>query len=465
MKTNKYIVAGIVAAVLMTSGCGKFVRDELITMQNEIDLLYGKVDQMNKSLASLKGIVEGMAARGYIVDVREIEDDERGGYTLVLRSVTFDDNGNVATDDSYTIHLYSGVDGIDGEDAAPFVVGVRQDEEDGRWYRYDTRGGEWLLSADGTRFLVDGKDGKTPLLRVDDGFWSISWDGGQTWEATEWPAKGKDAEEVFSKVDVFDDRIELTLASDSTVLTLLRYLPVGVSLDLYGQELPETVPILPGETQSIHYELTGTGAEAALLVAGTDGRFKTAIRQDTVRTKGTVDVICPEVFPEDGYIYITVNDGNGRALTRVIPFSQRRFKILYGETEYAAPAGEEKGRTVTFETNCPLVVTPLFPEGVEPWLNITVEEAGGFTALKYDILANPAETARTGVIAVCPKDHPGFELARITITQAGKPAENPGEGGQGSGEGGQEGQGNDEGGQGGGEGGQGGQGGQGNGEQ
>ena len=131
MKMNKYIVAGLAAVVLMTSGCGKFVRDELITMQNEIDILYGKVDQMNKDLTTLHGIVAGMAANGYIVDVQEFQDEDRGGYALLLRSVTFDDNGNIITDDSFTINLYSGVDGKDGQDAQPFVVGT----------------GAWLASA------------------------------------------------------------------------------------------------------------------------------------------------------------------------------------------------------------------------------------------------------------------------------------------------------------------------------
>ena len=64
MKMKKYIAAGILAAAFLAGGCGKFVRDELITMQNEIDLLYAQVDQMNKGLETLKGLVSAMAANG-----------------------------------------------------------------------------------------------------------------------------------------------------------------------------------------------------------------------------------------------------------------------------------------------------------------------------------------------------------------------------------------------------------------
>ncbi|MBR5072996.1 MAG: hypothetical protein IKX29_05555, partial [Bacteroidales bacterium] len=64
---KRYIVAGIMVAALMASGCGKFVRDELITMQNEIDLIYRQVEEMNKGLATLQEIVTEMANNGYIV--------------------------------------------------------------------------------------------------------------------------------------------------------------------------------------------------------------------------------------------------------------------------------------------------------------------------------------------------------------------------------------------------------------
>ena len=44
MKMRIQIAAGILAAALLAGGCGKFVRDELITMQNEIDRLIIQVE-------------------------------------------------------------------------------------------------------------------------------------------------------------------------------------------------------------------------------------------------------------------------------------------------------------------------------------------------------------------------------------------------------------------------------------
>ena len=118
MKMKKHIAAGIMAAALLASGCGDFIRNELITMQNEIDILYKQVDQMNNNLSSLHGIVDVMASNGYIVGINEIEGEERGGYTLEIKTVKVDGNGAVS-EETYPINLYSGVNGKDGEDAEP----------------------------------------------------------------------------------------------------------------------------------------------------------------------------------------------------------------------------------------------------------------------------------------------------------------------------------------------------------
>ncbi|MBR4755669.1 MAG: hypothetical protein IK076_01870 [Bacteroidales bacterium] len=418
---KKYIVAGIMAAALLASGCGDFIRNELITMQNEIDILYKQVDEMNKGLANLHGIVEVMASNGYIVEVQEFDNEGRGGYTLKFRTVKIDASGGVVSEETYSLDLLSGIDGKDGQDAEPFVVSVKQDTVDKRWYWYDAQEDKWLESKDGERFLVDGKDGKTPYLKVEDGYWFLSWDedpDNKNWEETGWKAKGEDAKEIFSDARVLDDRVELVLAKDSTVLTLLRYLPVEVKLTTDDKELTDSLKIAPGETVSISYTLSGTEAAKALLVAGTDGRLKTAIQKET-DTTGVVKVTCPDAFPEGGYIYITLNDGNGRSTVRVVHFIQRAVKVIYGDTDHAAKADAETGVSVTFETNSELEATCIFPEGVEPWITATMEAVDNLASLKYDIKANTSKEARTGVIVISPKDNPGFEVARITVTQEG----------------------------------------------
>ena len=157
MKMKAYIATGILAAALLASGCGKFVRDELITMQNEIDRLYAQVDGMNKDLAALRTIIYEMGARGYIVGVEEGTDEEgRAYYKLKFRTIIPDADGHgyEMSDDKDPVLLYTGVDGKDGEDAQPYVVSAKQDEEDGRWYWYSTQDEDWLKDDQGNRFPV-----------------------------------------------------------------------------------------------------------------------------------------------------------------------------------------------------------------------------------------------------------------------------------------------------------------------
>ena len=421
------------AAGLLTSGCGKFVRDELITMQNEIDQIQNQVAQMNESIGALRTIVDQMADGGFVVEVKEFEDeDKRGGYTLVFN-------------DGTELKLYSGVDGKDGVDAFGPAISITQDEE-----------GHWVWTIDGEIIIVNNNPlyvDYPPQLKIDaEGYWCISFDNGATWEQRkDWPARGKDADEIFSlNPQVYDDRIELVLSATGETIVLPYYLPLDLELTLDGQDLDKEVLIYPGETLTIHYTLTGAGAEKALLVAGTDGRLKTAIKPDaenpnagTVEVTGTaVDPAKPRAIADGSYIYITVNDGNGRNKVKVIRFTSRVFDLTYPAAlpeEYAA-----EGETVQVMYKCNYEVEPriIFAEGEEPWLSVTTEvskedESSNFyyTAITYVIQPNDSENRRAATIMVSPKDHPGYEMALIEVAQAGKAAAGEGEG-SGEGEGG-----------------------------
>ena len=414
------------AAAFLASGCDKFVRDELITMQNEIDQIQNQVAQMNESIGSLRTIVDQMAAGGFVVDVKEFKDeDQRGGYTLVFN-------------DGTELKLYSGVDGKDGQDAYGPALSIAKDE-DGRWCW--TLDGEFVTTEDGQHCSVDGKDGVTPQLKIDEeGYWCLSMDNGETWEQKkDWPARGKDADEIFSlDYQIFDDRIELVLSATGETIVLPYYLPLDVELSLDGQDLTKEVLIYPGETLAIKYTLTGAGAEKALLVAGTDGRLKTSIKPDpenpnagTVEVTGTaVDPKKPRTIADGSYIYITVNDGNGRNKVKVIRFTSRVFDLTYPAELPESYAAE--GETVQVMYKCNYEVAPRieFAEGVEPWLTLKTEvsqedESSDFyyTAITYVIQPNDSQSPRSATIKVSPIDHPDYEMDLIQVNQAGKSAE------------------------------------------
>ena len=414
------------AASLLASGCGKLVRDELISMQNEIDLIQNQVKQMNESLVSLREVVEQMLAGGYVVDVKEFtEENQRSGYTLVFN-------------DGSELKLYNGIDGKDGQDAIGPAIAVAKDEE-GHWCW--TLDGEFLTTEDGKHCRVDGNDGVTPQLKIDEeGYWCLSMDNGETWEQKkDWPARGKDADEIFNlNPTIGDDYIELVLSATGEHIVLPFYRPLDLELSLDGQDLNGEVLIYPGETLTIHYTLKGAGAENALLVAGTDGRLKTAIKPDSKNPKaGIVEVTGTAANPDEprkiadgSYIYITVNDGNGRNKVKVIRFTSRVFDLTYPAELPESYAAE--GETVQVMYKCNYEVAPRieFAEGVEPWLTLKTEvsqedESSDFyyTAITYVIQPNDSQSPRSATIKVSPIDHPDYEMDLIQVNQAGKSAE------------------------------------------
>ena len=414
------------AASLLASGCGKLVRDELISMQNEIDLIQNQVKQMNESLVSLREVVEQMLAGGYVVDVKEFtEENQRSGYTLVFN-------------DGSELKLYNGIDGKDGQDAIGPAIAVAKDEE-GHWCW--TLDGEFLTTEDGKHCRVDGNDGVTPQLKIDEeGYWCLSMDNGETWEQKkDWPARGKDADEIFNlNPTIGDDYIELVLSATGEHIVLPFYRPLDLELSLDGQDLNGEVLIYPGETLTIHYTLKGAGAENALLVAGTDGRLKTAIKPDSENPKaGIVEVTGTAANPDEprkiadgSYIYITVNDGNGHNKVKVIRFTSRVFDLTYPAELPESYAAE--GETVQVMYKCNYEVAPRieFAEGVEPWLTLKTEvsqedESSDFyyTAITYVIQPNDSQSPRSATIKVSPIDHPDYEMDLIQVNQAGKSAE------------------------------------------
>ena len=104
--------------------------------------------EMNTNITSLQTIVDVLQSNDFITSIVEIKKNgEVIGYTITF-----------GKHDPITIyHGQNGKDGQNGQDG--------QDGEDGK------------DGADGQ----DGKDGITPQLKIEDGYWYISYDNGTTW--------------------------------------------------------------------------------------------------------------------------------------------------------------------------------------------------------------------------------------------------------------------------------------------
>ena len=168
--------------------------------QNEarIDALEKWCAQANTNITSLQTIVNVFESNDAITSITPVmEGGVEIGYTI-----TFSNHDPIT--------IYHGKDGKDGQNGAygqngtSPIVGVAQS---GGVY-YWTLNGEWLLDADGNKLPVSGKDGAngengqngsngqngvTPQLKIENDYWWISYDNGNTWTQLG-KAKGEDGE-------------------------------------------------------------------------------------------------------------------------------------------------------------------------------------------------------------------------------------------------------------------------------
>ena len=137
--------------------------------ENRIVKLEELCKQLNTNIVAMQSIVNALETHDYITNVSPIrKDGVEVGYTI---SFAFGD----------TITIYHGQNGADGKDGYTPKIGVMKDT-DGIYYW--TLDGEWLLDGKGNKIKavgIDGKDGISPLLRIEDGYWYVSYDNGTSW--------------------------------------------------------------------------------------------------------------------------------------------------------------------------------------------------------------------------------------------------------------------------------------------
>ena len=167
--------------------------------------------QQNTNISSLQTIVTALQDKDYVTSVAPInEGDEVVGYTI-----TFSKSGAV------TIH--------NGKDGYVPALGVKQESEGGVWYW--TVDGEWLLDSKGGKVRASAEDGEdgapgqsgvTPQLKIVDGYWYVSYDGGKIWEEeTLGQATGDKGYTMFTEVTYDEKYLYITMA-DGEKLTLPR---------------------------------------------------------------------------------------------------------------------------------------------------------------------------------------------------------------------------------------------------
>ena len=241
------------------TACHNDIWDAIDELDGRVTKLEELCKEMNTNITSLQTIVDVLQSNDFITNIVEIKKDGKVvGYTI-----TFGKHDPITIyhgqDGKDGQNGQNGQNGADGKDGSTPVIGVAQDA-DGVYYW--TLNGEWLLDDNGNKLPVSGKDGKdgangadgkdgqdgadgkdgiSPLLKIENGYWYISYDNGATWtelgkaigEDGKDGADGKDGQNgadgkdgqdgdsMFQSVTQDENYVYFTLA-DGTVIKIAK---------------------------------------------------------------------------------------------------------------------------------------------------------------------------------------------------------------------------------------------------
>ena len=309
-------------------------------LEGRIKTLETLCTEMNTNIASLQGLVSAMKQGDYIVDVTPLkENGVEVGYTI-----TFNDRG--------AVNIYHGKDGMDSDDVP--VFGVKEDS-DGEYYW--TVNGVWVLDDKGNRIPVSpssGADGTTPKLKVENGRWYVSYDGGKSWEDLGSAAVEGAVGCVFKNVELKDGNLILTM-SDGSVLTL----PVGLRFRIVLGDFDASA-IQYGTEVEVPYTIEGASGEVSVFAVSDGWMFRIKLIEDSP-LGGKLIISQDDYYDEEisGKVAIFATTEDGTTVSKVIRLSSGVLcpsENYYDHYTVSAEAGKLEvtvltNRTIEVKTN------------------------------------------------------------------------------------------------------------------
>lgn len=208
----KRLITFALMATCLVISCSKFddsaIWDKLNDHENRIAYLEEVCKKMNNDIVNLQTLVTALETNDYIVNASPLATGD--GYTFIFKSgksvvIYNGKDGKDGTDGK------DGIDGIDGKDGVTPTISVMKDV-DGVYYW--TVNGEWLL-VNGQKVkasAIDGKngengtngtngtDGVTPKFKIEEDYWYVSYDNGNSWEKLG-KATGEDGQNGSNGID------------------------------------------------------------------------------------------------------------------------------------------------------------------------------------------------------------------------------------------------------------------------
>lgn len=437
-------LAAIVFSIALAS-CTQEINDygnRLDDLESRVSKLEQLCKEMNSNISSLQAIVTALQTGDYITSVTPITSgDKTIGYTISFVKgdpITIyhgqdGEDGKDGKDGKDGENGKDGANGQDGQDGHTPVIGVKQDI-DGIWYW--TIDGEWLLDGNGQKVKavgVDGKDGKdgqdgqdgangqngqdgkdgkdgvTPQLKIEDGYWYVSTDNGQTWtqlgKATGENGKdgqngtngqdgrdGVDGDSMFQSVTVGETEVTF-VTSDGQTFVIKRAAALSIEFDS-----ADLVVMGTNSTRDIHYTIT-SGIEDITIEALSSADIKVKVVKTDSKT-GALQVKTGATIDEYSKVVVLVSNGS-QAIMRTLNFEQEAIIVEENTTKEVPETGGEV--TLEFFSNVPCHA--IIPSEAQSWISIAPETKGMNKQSIGLIVQQNTGNARSATIVVQSEDN------------------------------------------------------------
>ena len=294
-------------------------------LTERVDDLEGRIEkleelcrQMNTNISSLQTIVTALQSNDYVTGVTPIlEEGTEIGYTI-----TFGQNNPITI-----YHGQKGETGAIGNDGHTPTIGVALDT-DGNYYW--TLDGNWLTDDVGNKIKAQGESGAqgiTPQLKIENGYWYVSYDNQQTWVSVG-PAtsEGESGDSMFERVTQDDENVYFTLIGGETIT-----LPKASSLAIQFEEGTSLQFNNIGEEKTIHYTITGGNAPLITVSMQDNNNCCSLELTETSATTGTIHIraiaeaksrIIVSIFDNDHSIAAAID------ITISVPFDGQTVTVL-----------------------------------------------------------------------------------------------------------------------------------------
>lgn len=386
------------AAIAFFAACEKYDDSALVARMDkaeaDIKELQTLVSQLNSTLTGLATTVDALKAQDRIVSVTELAD--KSGWVVEFSQtgkITIY-NGKNGIDGKDGQDGTNGTDGTNGQDGKTPTIGVKLDS-DGNYYW--TVNGEYLLDENGNKIAATAHVA-TPQLRINNGNFEISYNGGVTWEII--GEAGNTGAVVISKVEDGTDAVTFTLG-DGTTIVIPKAGAFAINIDT-------DVIISAGESVNVTYTISSSDDATVVDAFGTKG-FEAEVMASSV-SAGMLRITAPNPLT-NGKVYVIAVKGDGTTAARILSCEEGVFNL--DETAFAVKVPAAGGAfEVPFQTNLdnPMVmVSPGYS-----WISYVETKAVRNGTIVFNIEENTSEEERTGQVSI--------NFKQYTIVQEGKVA-------------------------------------------